>query len=249
MALLEVKGVTQVYDGVTIIEDVSFAVERGETVCLIGASGVGKTTLFQVLSGLIAPASGTVLLNGENVVGKTGKVSYMLQKDLLLPFKTIIDNVSLPYRVGGMPKKRAREKVAPYFKQFGLQGTEKKYPGQLSGGMRQRAAFMRTYFFGHELMLLDEPFSALDEMTREDMYAWYMRIAAELKLSTVFISHNLEEALTLADRILVMAGRPGRIAHELKIVRDGAEGDFSTSVRFAEYKKTLKELLTRNPED
>lgn len=247
--MLEVKGVTQVYDGVTIIGDVSFAVERGETVCLIGASGVGKTTLFQVLSGLIVPASGTVLLNGENVVGKTGKVSYMLQKDLLLPFKTIIDNVSLPYRVGGMPKKRAREKVAPYFEQFGLQGTEKKYPGQLSGGMRQRAAFMRTYFFGHELMLLDEPFSALDEMTREDMYAWYMRIAAELGLSTVFISHNLEEAITLADRILVMSGRPGRIAHELKIVRDGAEGDFSTSVRFAEYKKTLKELLTRNPED
>lgn len=248
MALLEVKGVTQVYDGVTIIEDVSFAVARGETVCLIGASGVGKTTLFQVLSGLTVPASGEVLLNGENVVGKTGKVSYMLQKDLLLPFKTIIDNVSLPYRVGGMPKKRAREKVAPYFKQFGLQGTEKKYPGQLSGGMRQRAAFMRTYFFGHELMLLDEPFSALDEMTREDMYAWYMRIAAELNLSTVFISHNLEEAITLADRILVMAGRPGRIAHELKIERDGAEEDFSTSVRFAEYKKTLKELLTRNAE-
>ena len=246
--MLEVKGVTQVYDGVTIIEDVSFSVERGETVCLIGASGVGKTTLFQVLSGLIAPASGVVLLNGENVVGKTGKVSYMLQKDLLLPFKTIIDNVSLPYRVGGMPKKRARERVAPYFKQFGLQGTEKKYPGQLSGGMRQRAAFMRTYFFGHELMLLDEPFSALDEMTREDMYAWYMRIAAELNLPTVFISHNLEEAITLADRILVMAGRPGRITHELKIERDGAEEDFSTSVRFAEYKKTLKELLTRNAE-
>lgn len=243
MALLEVKGVTQVYDGVTIIEDVSFAVEKGETVCLIGASGVGKTTLFQVLSGLTVPASGEVLLNGENVVGKTGKVSYMLQKDLLLPFKTIIDNVSLPYRVGGMRKKKAREKVAPYFEQFGLQGTEKKYPGQLSGGMRQRAAFMRTYFFGHELMLLDEPFSALDEMTREDMYAWYMRIAKELGLSTVFISHNLEEAITLADRILVMAGRPGRIAHELKIVRDGAEGDFTTSQRFAEYKKALKEYL------
>ena len=122
MSLLEVKDVTQVYDGVTIIEDVNFSVEKGETVCLIGASGVGKTTLFQVLSGLTVPASGEVLLNGENVVGKTGKVSYMLQKDLLLPFKTIIDNVSLPYRVGGMPKKCAREKVAPYFKQFGLQG-------------------------------------------------------------------------------------------------------------------------------
>ena len=223
MSLLEVKGVTQAYDGVTIIEDVNFSVERGETVCLIGASGVGKTTLFQVLSGLIAPASGVVLLNGENVVGKAGKASYMLQKDLLLPFKTIIDNVSLPYRVSGMSKKKAREKVAPYFTQFGLQGTEKKYPGQLSGGMRQ--------------------------MTREDMYAWYMKIAAELDLSTLFISHNLEEALTLSDRILVMTGRPGRIAHELKVERDGTGEDFFTSQRFAEYKKTLKELLKRSAED
>ena len=240
--MLEVKGVTQVYDGVTIIEDVSFSAERGETVCLIGARGVGKTTLFQVLSGLTVPASGEVLLNGENVVGKTGKVSYMLQKDLLLPFKTIIDNVSLPYRVGGMPKKCAREKVAPYFKQFGLQGTEKKYPGQLSGGMRQRAAFMRTYFFGHELMLLDEPFSALDEITKQEMYAWYVKISKELSLTTLFISHSLEEALTLSDRILVMGGKPGVIKEEI-VVERGSEEDFTTTQRFTEYKKRLKSLL------
>ncbi len=244
MALLEVKNVTQQYEDVTIIQDISFTVEKGEMVCLIGTSGVGKTTLFQVLSGLAKPVNGEVILDGENIVGKAGKVSYMLQKDMLLPFKTIRDNVSLPYRVKGMSLKKAREKVEPYFEQFGLQGTEKKYPSQLSGGMRQRAAFMRTYFFGQSLMLLDEPFSALDEMTKQDMYAWYLNISRELELSTVFISHNLEEAITLSDRILVMAGKPGKIVEELVIDRNGTEGeDFTTTQKFTDYKKTLKGLL------
>lgn len=242
MKLLEVENVTQEYEGTRIIEGVSFSVEKGETVCLIGTSGVGKTTLFQILSGLNVPVEGRVLLNGENVVGATGKVSYMLQKDMLLPFKTIEDNVSLPYRIKGMPRKSAREKVSQYFGQFGIEGTQKKYPGQLSGGMRQRAAFMRTYFFGHELMLLDEPFSALDEITKQEMYAWYVKISKELSLTTLFISHSLEEALTLSDRILVMGGKPGVIKEEI-VVERGSEEDFTTTQRFTEYKKRLKSLL------
>lgn len=245
MKLLEVKNVSHAYESRPVIEGVSFDVNEGETVCLIGTSGVGKTTLFQVLSGLVKPLGGEVLLKGENIVGKTGRVSYMLQKDMLLPFKTVQDNVALPFRIGGMSPKKAREKVAPYFKQFGLDGTQTKYPSELSGGMRQRAAFMRTYCFGHSLMLLDEPFSALDEMTRQDMYDWYLKIAKELNLTTVFISHNLEEAITLSDRVLVMSGSPGCIRHQLIVDRGGTEDeDFATTVKFAEYKKRLKQLLT-----
>ena len=242
MSFFEAKNVTQKYDDVTIIDNINFDVNEGEIVCLIGSSGVGKTTLFHVLSGLNQPISGQVILDGEDVTGKCGNVSYMLQKDMLLPFKTIIDNVSLPYRVKGMKKKDARARVLPYFKQFGLEGTEKKYPSQLSGGMKQRAAFMRTYFFGKKIMLLDEPFSALDEITKNELYDWYLKIKNELNLTTIFISHNLDEAITLSDRILVMKGKPGQIIKEITIDKSGDE-EFTTSAKYMEYKKELRELI------
>ncbi len=260
MSLLEVKNITAGYDGVSIIKDINFTVSKGEIVCLIGTSGVGKSTLFGVLSGLNIPISGEVILDNENIVGKTGKVSYMLQKDLLFPFKTIIDNVSLPYRLKdswkstySLPtseriknvifkKSIARKKVAPYFKQFGLDGTEKKYPRELSGGMRQRAAFMRTYFMDKPLMLLDEPFSALDEITKNEMYEWYLDISKQLNLTTIFISHSLDEAITLSNRILVMSGKPGQIIKEIVIDKSG-EKDFATSNKFMKYKRELKDLL------
>ena len=242
MPLFSASNVTQKYDDVTIIEDINISLEEGEIVCLIGTSGVGKTTLFHVLSGIASPTEGTVVLDGEDVTGVTGKVSYMLQKDMLLPFNTIEDNVSLPYRIKGMRKRDARAKVAPYFEQFGLEGTEKKYPSQLSGGMRQRAAFMRTYFFGQKIMLLDEPFSALDEITKTEMYSWYARISSVLHLTTLFISHSLDEAITLSDRILVMSGRPGKIVRELVLDKSG-EDDFATSNKYMEYKRELRALL------
>ena len=191
------------------------------------------------------PTEGSVTLQGEDITGNSGHVSYMLQKDMLLPFKTIEDNVSLPFRVRGMRKKEARAKVAPYFKTFGLEGVEKKYPSQLSGGMRQRAAFMRTYFFGQKVMLLDEPFSALDEITKSDMYGWYLNISRELSLTTIFISHSLDEAITLADRVLVMGGKPGKIIMEMSIDKSG-ESDFTTSSKFMEYKRRLKAALSGN---
>ena len=263
MAIFEAKNVTQRYDDVTIIEDINISVEKGETVCLIGSSGVGKSTLFQVLSGLKKPVEGHVYMEGKEITGEAGKISYMLQKDMLFQFNTIIDNVSLPYRIKpvrwkdteGLPfnkrlekkflkRTEARKKVAPYFKQFGLDGVEKKYPNQLSGGMRQRAAFMRTYFMDNPVMLLDEPFSALDEITKTGMYSWFTNISKELNLTTLFISHSLDEAITLSDRILVMSGKPGKIIKEIKINKD-TEGDFSTSAEYMAYKKELKELLNR----
>ena len=242
MSIFSAHNITQKYDDVTIIEDIDLDINEGEIVCLIGSSGVGKTTLFHVLAGLIAPVSGNVILDGEDITGVTGKISYMLQKDMLLPFKNIEDNVSLPLRVRGVRKREARAEVAPYFAQFGLEGCEKKYPSELSGGMRQRAAFMRTYFFGKKVMLLDEPFSALDEITKQSMYSWYLNIAKELHLTTIFISHSLDEAITLSDRIIVMRGKPGKIVREMTIDKSDTQ-DFTTSTRYMEYKRELKELL------
>ncbi|MDD4291343.1 MAG: ABC transporter ATP-binding protein [Clostridia bacterium] len=243
MAIFEARNITQSYEGVPIIEDICLALNHGEVVCLIGASGVGKSTLFQVLSGMKKPDSGGVFLNGEDITGKTGMVSYMLQKDMLLPFMNVIDNVALPYRLKGFKKKEAREKVRSYFGQFGLEGAQDKLPDQLSGGMRQRAAFMRTYFFGREVVLLDEPFSALDELTKADLYEWYLNIGGELGLATLFISHSLEEAVSLSNRVYVMSGVPGRIEAEVAIKRRGSLREFCSTSEFSEYKNRLRDLL------
>ena len=145
MALLKAEHTTKKYSGRTIIKDINIELHRGELVSLLGVSGSGKTTLFHVLSGLTTPEEGRVFLNGEDITSKPGQISYMLQKDLLFPHKKIIDNTALPLVLHGMSKKEAREKAQTYFKDFGLEGTEYQYPSQLSGGMRQRAALLRTY--------------------------------------------------------------------------------------------------------
>lgn len=244
MTVLEAKGIQQSYEGNKVIEDISITLEAGEIVCLIGTSGVGKTTLFHVLAGLTHPEKGQVLLKGENVTGMAGKISYMLQKDLLLPYRTIEDNISLPLRIQGMKKKLAREKVAPYFETFGLEDTEKKYPFQLSGGMRQRAALLRTYMFSQEVALLDEPFSALDAMTKRQMHHWYLDIMKKIQLSTLFISHDIEEALILSDRIYIMSGKPGTIVAEIQVDKKGMEMDeYLMSMEFIENKRSILAYL------
>jgi ABC-type nitrate/sulfonate/bicarbonate transport system ATPase subunit len=164
------------YEGSKIIEDISIELNKGEIVCLLGVSGAGKTTLFNVISGLLIPETGMVKLDDEDITGNAGKVSYMLQKDLLLPYKTILDNVSLPLIIQGKKKKYARETASKYFEEFGLEGTQLKYPNQLSGGMRQRAALLRTYLFSDKVALLDEPFSALDTITKSNMHEWYLNV-------------------------------------------------------------------------
>ena len=161
MVKLEVKDVSFSYDGKTnVIENINIKLNKGEIVGLLGASGGGKTTLFNVISGLIKPQRGNIFLDGEDITGKHGKMSYMLQKDLLMEYKTIEDNIALPLIIKGEKKNAARKKVGEYFSEFGLEGTEKCYPAELSGGMRQRAALLRTYMFSDNVALLDEPFSA-----------------------------------------------------------------------------------------
>ncbi len=162
MTKLEVRHVSFAYEQTNVIEDISLTLNENELVCLLGVSGSGKTTLFNVISGLQKPDSGSVLLNGNDITGKPGNVSYMLQKDLLLPYRTIEDNVALPLMIKGVNKREAREKASKHFADFGLEGTQKRFPSELSGGMRQRAALLRTYMFSGEVALLDEPFNYLD---------------------------------------------------------------------------------------
>ena len=217
MEKLTAKNITVSFDGENIIEDININLNEGEIVSLLGVSGSGKTTLFNVLSGLSAPDNGSVILDGENVTGKTGRMSYMLQKDLLLPHYTVLDNVALPLIIKGEKKKVAREKALEHFSFFGLEGTEKKYPHQLSGGMRQRAAFLRTYLASDGVVLLDEPFSALDTITKSAVHQWYIDIMKEIKLSSLIVTHDIDEAILLSDRIYILSGRPGRITDEITI--------------------------------
>ena len=207
-AALDVRGLTLAWDGSPVVEDVTLSVAPGEMVCLVGRSGCGKSTLFHGLAGLSAPERGQVLLHGEDVTGRPGKVSYMLQKDLLLPQRTIIDNVCLPLLLAGTPKRDAHAKAEPLFARFGLAGTQRQYPSQLSGGMRQRAALLRTYLMENDVVLMDEPFSALDALTRRDMRGWFLSMVSDLGISCVLITHDVDEAVEMADRILVMQGRP-----------------------------------------
>lgn len=244
MAELRVSDVTLSYEHENVIEDISIELHDKELVCLLGASGGGKTTLFNVISGLYTPDKGHVLLNGEEITGQPGHISYMLQKDLLLPYRTIVDNVALPLLIKGEKKKEAREKASVYFEEFGLEGTQRKYPHQLSGGMRQRAALLRTYMFSKDVALLDEPFSALDTLTKQEMHSWYLDVMDRIHLSTLFITHDIDEAILLSDRIYLLTGVPGRITEEIVIKEPKPRRtEFKLSEEFLEYKRLIIEKL------
>ena len=246
MAELKVEAVSKSFDGEKIIENISIELHDHELVSLLGISGGGKPTLFNVIAGLSIPDSGAVYLNGEEITGKPGQVSYMLQKDLLLPYRTIEDNVALPLLIKGEKKRQAREQVKPYFAEFGLEGTEKKYPHQLSGGMRQRAALLRTYLFSKDVALLDEPFSALDTLTKGAMHDWYLDVMEQIRMSTLFITHDIDEAILLSDRIYLLGGRPGRITDEI-VIREPKprRKDFNLTEEFLAYKREILEKLER----
>ena len=247
MAVLQVNQVSKSFDKEDIIKDISLELKEGELVSLIGISGGGKTTLFNIIAGLSIPDSGTVSLEGEDITGKPGNVSYMLQKDLLLPYRTIIDNVALPLMIRGIKKKEAREQASHYFKEFGLTGTEYKYPAQLSGGMKQRAALLRTYLFSEKVALLDEPFSALDMLTKNTVHEWYLEVMEKIKLSTLFVTHDIDEAILLSDRIYLLTGRPGTITKEIVIKEPKPRRkNFNLSEQFLTYKREIIGHLEKN---
>ncbi|PKK40080.1 Hydroxymethylpyrimidine ABC transporter, ATPase component [Clostridiaceae bacterium JG1575] len=238
--VLSVERVKKSFGGQTVLSDLSLAVREGELVSLLGLSGAGKTTLFNIIAGLGRPDSGRVLLRGTDRTGQAGYVSYMLQKDLLLPYKTVLDNIALPLVIRGEKKERARSKALAHFAAFGLEGTQHKYPGQLSGGMRQRSALLRTYLFSSDLALLDEPFSALDPITKSAMHRWFLGIMEEIRLTTLFITHDVEEAILLSDRVLILAGTPAHIAFEVTIQEPKPRRqDFPLCAEFLAYKREI----------
>lgn len=199
------------------VEPLNLSIETGRFVSLVGPSGCGKSTLFNVIAGLLAPTEGRVLIDGVDATGTIGRVGYMLQKDLLLPWRSVVDNVILGMEVQGKPRREARERALPLLQRYGLSGFENLYPNSLSGGMRQRAALLRTLLFDTDVILLDEPFGALDAQTKLQMQEWLMQLWGDFRKTVVFVTHDVEEAIYLSDEIHVMGTRPGRILETIAI--------------------------------
>jgi ABC-type nitrate/sulfonate/bicarbonate transport system ATPase subunit len=202
---------------VQVLDGLSFTVEAGEFVCIIGPSGCGKSTLFNLLAGLEQPDRGRVWIDGADVTGQRGLVSYMPQRDALLPWRSVVENAVLPAIVRGDDVATARHEARQLLGVFGLEGFGDTRPDALSGGMKQRAALLRTVLWNRPIMLLDEPFGALDALTRTQMQQWLLGLWDRLERTIVFITHDVEEALLLADRVVVMTSRPGRIALHLQV--------------------------------
>ena len=212
---LEIKNLSYSFGDNHILKDINIYVKENEMVAIVGSSGVGKSTLFNLIAGVLKKQSGEITIDGNN--DYIGKVAYMLQKDLLFEHKTIINNVILPLIIAKVDKKTALEEGRKILKQFNLEKYADKYPKQLSGGMRQRVALIRTYMFKRNIFLLDEAFSALDAITKKELHKWYLNLKKEFNLTTLLITHDIEEAIFLSDRIYILANKPGEIIKEIKI--------------------------------
>jgi len=224
---------------------VTLSVPAGRFVSLIGPSGCGKSTIFNIMAGLQEPTGGRVMIDGVDATGTIGRVGYMLQKDLLLPWRTVLDNVILGMEIQGEPLREARERALPLLRKYGLSGFEYLYPNSLSGGMRQRAALLRTLLFDTDVILLDEPFGALDAQTKAHMQEWLMKLWSDFQKTVVFVTHDVEEAIFLSDEIHVMGTRPGRILERIPIqLPRPRERSVTLSPEFVAIKERCLKLLT-----
>ena len=218
---VELRGVSKTFhaDGrsVRALDDVALSIDEGEFLTLIGPSGCGKSTLFNLVVGLLEPDEGEIYLDGELCRERIGKVSYMPQRDLLLPWRNILDNVIIPLELAGMPRGEARARAQSLLPLFGLEDFAGSYPAALSGGMRQRAALQRTILAEKRILLLDEPFGALDALTRRELQDWLLGVWRRFGQTVVFITHDVEEAIYLGDRVAVMSPRPGRIVKTVDV--------------------------------
>ena len=223
---------------------VNLEVPAGRFISLIGPSGCGKSTIFNIVAGLQAPTEGRVLIDGHDATGLIGQVGYMLQKDLLLPWRTVLDNVILGMEIRGAPTAQARDRALPMLQRYGLAGFEHTFPSKLSGGMRQRAALLRTLLVDMDIVLLDEPFGALDAQTKAQMQEWLLTLFNDFGRTVVFVTHDVEEAIFLSDDVYVMASRPGRIIDKMQVdLARPRDRSVVSSPRFVAMKKYCLDLL------
>lgn len=245
---LEVSGISKSFfhrrSETNVLHNVSLKVEQQEFVSIVGPSGCGKSTLFHMIGGLVKPYAGIIQINGKTITGKRGEISYMPQQPALFPWRTIEDNVLLAGEIKGTLRDGSREEARQWLAKVGLTGFEQAYPHMLSGGMQQRAAFLRALLAPQELMLLDEPFSALDALTRSEMQRWLLELWEENRRSVLFITHNIEEALLLSNRIYVFSGRPGSILQTIDVPFPRPRRDEITDTpEFLQLKRQLSQLM------
>lgn len=242
MNVLKLDNIYKSFGEKDVLNGISFSVDKGEIIGLLGVSGSGKSTIFNIISGNLLPNQGKVFIKGEQTTGETGHVSYMLQKDLLFDHMKVIDNAALPLRIKGVSKNEARKEASSYFKEFGLENQDNKYPRELSGGMRQRVALLRTYLNKEPLILLDEPFSALDQLTKNKLHTWFLDIIKKYDMTGIFISHDIDEAIYLSDRILILK-TDGKLHDQIVIKEKNRNEDFKLSEEFLAYKREIVNKL------
>lgn len=237
MAELSLTGIGKSFEDTRVLDGISFDVHDAEFVSILGPSGSGKSTIFNLIGGLYQPDEGDIKLDGESIAGKRGAISYMPQSPSLFPWRTLLDNVMLGSEIVG---KQDREASLQMIQKAGLGGYEDAYPHQLSGGMKQRAAFIRSLLSPQPLICLDEPFSALDEFTRLEMQKWLLSLWSEYKRSVLFVTHNIEEALFLSDRVIVLSDRPARVKKEFEIPFERPRDEsILLTEEFLEWKKAI----------
>jgi ABC-type nitrate/sulfonate/bicarbonate transport system ATPase subunit len=243
-AKLQVDNVRHEFGETAALAPISLDVGRGEFVSIVGPSGCGKSTLFNIVSGLLQPSGGRVLLDGRDVTGRTGHVGYMLQKDLLLPWRTVTGNIVLGAALHGRVSREEREEAVDLAGRYGLGEFVDHYPHALSGGMRQRVALMRTLAFHKDVLLLDEPFGALDSQTRLQMQQLLLRIWGDMGHTIVFVTHDVDEAIFLSDRVVVLSPRPGRIRETFPVALPRPRSvDLLTAPDFVECKRQILALV------
>ncbi|MCI7223584.1 ABC transporter ATP-binding protein [Fusobacterium sp.] len=236
--MIEIKNLDYSFGNTKILKNINISVNKNEVVSIIGSSGVGKTTLFNLIAGILDLQNGSIEI--YNSKDYKNKVAYMLQKDLLFEHKTILDNIILPLIINKVQKKEAILEAEKILKIFNLFEYKDMYPKELSGGMRQRIALIRTYMFKRDIFLLDEAFSALDAITKRELHKWYLKLVKDFDLTTILITHDVEEAVLLSNKIYILANRPGEIVKEIKINLNINE---DIEYQRLKYKKEIIEIM------